>query len=112
MLWETWLPEPPAGKLEDGGVPVREPELLCAPVGGGSVVDSVTLGSIYVTVVEVVVGGVPKALVSVGGAPGLLVSVDGGADEAGGAVVDSGGIEELEAGGAGGGDENSVEAAG
>jgi hypothetical protein len=65
-----------------------------------------------VTVVEAVAGGVPKALVSVGGEPGLLVSVDGGADEAGGAVVDSGGIEEPEADGAGGGEESSVEAAG
>ena len=74
-------------------------------------VDSVTLGSSDVTVVEAVAGGVPKALVSVGGAPGLLVSVDGGADEAGGAVVDSGGMEEPEAGGVGG-EENSVETAG
>lgn len=75
-------------------------------------VDSVTLGSSDVTVVEAVAGGVPKALVSVGGALGLLVSVDGGADEAGGAVVDSGGMEEPEAGSVGGGEENSVEAAG
>ena len=64
------------------------------------------------TVVEAVAGGVPKALVSVGGALGLLVSVYGDADEAGGAVVDSGGIEEPEVGDAGGREENSVEAAG
>jgi hypothetical protein len=76
------------------------------------VVDSVTLDSSDVTVVEAVAGGVPEALVSVGGAPGLLVSVGGGVDEAGGAVVDSGGIEDPETGGAGEGEENSVEAVG
>lgn len=75
-------------------------------------VDSVTLDSSDAKVVEAVAGGVPKVLVSVGGALGLLVSVYGGADEARGAVVDSGGIEEPEIGGARGREENSVEAAG
>jgi hypothetical protein len=75
-------------------------------------VNSVTLDSRDVTAVEAVAGGVPEALVSAGGAPGLLVFVDSGADEAGVVLVDSGGIEESEAGGAGGGEENSVEAAG
>jgi hypothetical protein len=75
-------------------------------------VNSVTLDSSDVTVVEAVVGGVPEALVFAGGTPGLLAFVDSGVDEAGGAFVDSSGIEESEAGGAGGGEENPVEAAG
>ena len=55
--------------------------------------NSVTLDSSDVTVVEAVAGGVPEVLVFAGGAPGLLAFVDSGADEAGGALVDSGGIE-------------------
>ena len=74
--------------------------------------NSVTLDSSEVIVVEAIAGGVPEALVLVGGVPELLVFTDRGADEAGGAPVDSGGPEELEAGGAGGGEEDSVEAAG
>lgn len=73
--------------------------------------NSVTLDSSDVTAVEAVAGGVPEALVFAGGAPGLLVFVDSDAEEAEVALVDSGGIEP-EAGGAGGGEENSVETAG
>jgi hypothetical protein len=87
-------------------------------------VGSVTLDSSDVTAVEAIEGGVPEALVSVGGgttavllsvvggAPGLLASVDGSADETGVAVVDPGGMEKPEAGGAGGGKGDSVEAVG
>jgi hypothetical protein len=75
-------------------------------------VNSVILDSSDVTVVEAVAGGVPEVLVFAGGAPGLLAFVDSGADEAGGALVDSGGIDESDVDGAGGGEENSVEAVG
>lgn len=96
--------------IEAVGVLVRDPELLCVPVGGERVEVSVTLDSSDVMVVEeaIVPGCVPDALDTVGvgaemllsvagGAPGLLASVDGAADEPGGAPG------EPEVGGAGGG---------
>ena len=53
--------------LVDVAVPLWEPELLCVPVGGGVVVDSVTLDSSDVAEVEdsAVAGGVSEAVDSV-----------------------------------------------
>jgi hypothetical protein len=62
---------------------VRDPELACVPVGGGSVEVSVTLDSSDVMVAEeaIVPGCVPEALDTVGVGPETLLCVAGGALE-------------------------------